>query len=172
MFIISYSKKEFLCFKPSKRWVVLMLKIREFIFQILWNVLITPAKKKDNVIIAITSSNFILRSLFGCTTWNLFYALFLSYIKSNHIASTVKQHPMICYFSLLYAKTLTGKLNQDLKAYLNRHPSICHSIQIWIRLMKLYFHEMTKLFHSKICFNVYNLQKFYLNEKLNLYYHI
>ena len=25
-------------------------------------------------------------------------------------------------------------------------------------------------FHSQICFNIYYLQKFHLNEKLNLYY--
>ena len=34
------------------------------------------------------------------------------------------------YFSLLYARTLAGKLNPDLKANLNRHQSMCHSIQI------------------------------------------
>ena len=45
---------------------------------------------------------------------------------------------MIYYFS--HAKTLAGKLNPDLKADLNGHPSICHSIQILIRLKKLYFH--------------------------------
>ena len=32
------------------------------------------------------------------------------------------------YFSLLYDKTLAGKLNPDLKANLNGHPSICHSV--------------------------------------------
>ena len=30
---------------------------------------------------------------------------------------------------MLYAKTLAGKLNPDLKANLNGHPSICHLIQ-------------------------------------------
>ena len=40
-----------------------------------------------------------------------------------------------------YAKTFTGKLIPDLKVNLNEHPSICNSIQIWIRLKKLYFHE-------------------------------
>ena len=34
------------------------------------------------------------------------------------------------YFSLLYARTLAGKLNTDLKANLNGHQSMCHSIQI------------------------------------------
>ena len=29
--------------------------------------------------------------------------------------------------------------------------------------------KMTKSFHSKICVNIYYQQKFYLNEKLNLY---
>ena len=68
-------------------------------------------------------------------------SLFLIYIKSNHIVSTVKQLAAnVYYFSLLYARTLAGKLNPDLKANLNGHPSICHSIQIWIRIKKLYFH--------------------------------
>ena len=35
---------------------------------------------------------------------------------------------------MLYAKTLAGKLNLDVKANLNGHPSICHSIQICIGL--------------------------------------
>ena len=32
--------------------------------------------------------------------------------------------------------------------------------------------KMTKLFHSQVSFNIYYLQKFYLNKKENLYYHI
>ena len=32
--------------------------------------------------------------------------------------------------------------------------------------------NMTKSFLSQICFNIYYLQKFYLNEKLDFYYHI
>ena len=39
-----------------------------------------------------------------------------------------------------YAKTLASELDPDLKANLNGHPAICHSIQIWIRLKKLHFH--------------------------------
>ena len=35
----------------------------------------------------------------------------------------------VYYFSLVYTRTLSGKLNQDLKANLNEHPSMCHSIQ-------------------------------------------
>ena len=31
--------------------------------------------------------------------------------------------------------------------------------------------KMAESFHSQICFNIYNLQKFDLNDKLNLYYH-
>ena len=54
--------------------------------------------------------------------------LFLIYIKSNHIVSTVKQLAAdVYYFSLLYARTLASKLNPDLKAHLNQHPSMCHS---------------------------------------------
>ena len=40
---------------------------------------------------AITSSNFILFSQFWVHHRDLFDALFLIYIKSNHIVSTVKQ---------------------------------------------------------------------------------
>ena len=92
--------------------------------------------------IAITSCNFILCSLLGSTTRIYFIcSQFLSYIKSNHIVPTVKQLAADAYFfSLLYAKTLAGKLNPDLKTNLNQHPSMCHSIQIWIRLKKLYLH--------------------------------
>ena len=39
-----------------------------FIFYIPCNILITLAKKRDKVSIAIMSSNFILCGLFGCTT--------------------------------------------------------------------------------------------------------
>ena len=46
--------------------------------------------------------------------------LFLIYIKSNHIVSTVKQLAAnVYYFSLLYARTLAGKLNPYLKPNLN-----------------------------------------------------
>ena len=45
--------------------------------------------------------------------------------------STVKQLPAnLYYFSLLYARTLDGKLNPYLKVNLNGHPSMCHSTQI------------------------------------------
>ena len=37
--------------------------------------------------------------------------------------------------------TLVGELNLDLKANLNGHRVICHSIQIWISLKKLCFHR-------------------------------
>ena len=51
--------------------------------------------------------------------------------KSNHTVSTVKQlAASVYYFSLLYTRTLTDKLNLDLKANLNQHPSMFHSIQI------------------------------------------
>ena len=68
--------------------------------------------------IAITSSNIILFSLFGCTT--------------NHIVSTVKQLAAddILFFIAQNAKTLAGELNSVLKANLNGHPSICQLIQI------------------------------------------
>ena len=57
--------------------------------------------------------------------------LFQIYIKSNHLVSTSKQLAAdVYYFSLLYARTLAGKLNPYLKANLNGHPAMCHSTQI------------------------------------------
>ena len=90
-------------------------------------------------------------------------------MKSNQIASTFKQLAADDILTFhCYAKTLAGELDSDLKANLNGHPSICHSIQICIRLKKLHFHgNLTKSFHWQICFNIYYLQKFYLYKKLN-----
>ena len=69
-------------------------------------------------------------SLLGGTT-RIYLMLFLIYIKSNNIVSTVKQLAAnLYYFSLLYARTLAGKLNPYLKANLNEHPSMCYSTQI------------------------------------------
>ena len=83
----------------------------------------TSAKKRDKVSRANTSY-FILCGLFGCTT-KIYFMLSLIYIKWNHIASTVKQlPPNDIHFSLLYVKDLAGKLNPDLKANLNGHPSM------------------------------------------------
>ena len=64
---------------------------------------------------------------------------FMSSISNlHHVASTVKQLAAdVYYFSLLYVRTSAGKLNADLKASLNGHPSMCHSIHIWIRLKKV-----------------------------------
>ena len=54
--------------------------------------LITSAKKRwGKVIIAITSSNSILYSLFGALQGSILCSLFLLYIKSNHVVPTVKQ---------------------------------------------------------------------------------
>ena len=83
------------------------------------------AKKRDNV--SIATSNFILCSLLGSTVLqgSILCSLFVIYIKSNHIVSTVPAN--LYYFSLLYARTLAGKLNPYLKANLNEHPSsMCH----------------------------------------------
>ena len=67
-------------------------KFREFILSILCNILITSGKKRNRVSIAITSSNSILCCFFGCTARiHFMLSLFLVYIKSNHIISTVKQ---------------------------------------------------------------------------------
>ena len=91
--------------------------------------------------IAIRSSNLFCVVFQEALQGSILCFLFLIYIKLNHIVSTVKQLAAnIYYFSLLYARTLAGKLNPYLKANLNGHPSMCHSIQIWIRLKKLYLH--------------------------------
>ena len=92
---------------------------------------------------------------------------FLIYIKSNHIVSTFKQLAADDTIFHCCAKTLAGELNQYSKANLNGHPSICHLIQIRIRLKKLHFHN-DNIIHVQTCFNIY-LLKFYLNEKLKLY---
>ena len=105
------------------------------------NISITSAKKRDKMSIAITSSNFILCSLLGGSTRIILCCLFLIYIKSNHVLSSVKLLAVdIYYFSLLYARTLPGKLKPYLKANLNGNPSMYHSIQISIRLKKIYPH--------------------------------
>ena len=71
-------------------------------------------------------------------------SIFLIYINNltNHsvYCFTQLQADERLFFIAHNVKTLAGKLNPDLKANLNGHPSICHSIQIWIRLKKLYFH--------------------------------
>ena len=65
----------------------------------------------------------------------------LIYINSwsNHLVSTVKQFTTndTLIFIIHNAKTLAGELNSDLKA-ISEWSSICHLIEIWIRL-KLYF---------------------------------
>ena len=121
-------------------------KFREFLLNPIQHILITSAKKRNKVSINITSSNFILCSLLGCTAriyFMLSLSLFLIYIESCSTLLNSLQ-PIIYYFSLLYAKTLAAKLSPDLKANLNGHTSICHSIQIWIRIKKVYFHGKRK----------------------------
>ena len=61
-----------------------------------------------------------------------------NFIKSNHIVSTVTQLALM--YITFHWYMLAGNLNPDLKADLNEQPSMCHSIQIWIRLKKLYLH--------------------------------
>ena len=78
--------------------------------------------------ITITSSNFILFSLFGYPRKIYLCSLFLIYIKSNHIVPVVKQLAADGVLTFhFYAKTLAGELDPDLKANLNGHLSICHS---------------------------------------------
>ena len=77
--------------------------------------------------IAITSSDFILFSLFGCTTrfyfiLSLFFLIYINNV-SNHSVSMVKQLAAdnILFFIAHHAKTIAGELNSDLKASLNGH---------------------------------------------------
>ena len=82
-------------------------------------------------------------SLLGIATRiSILCSLFLIYLKSDHIYSTHCQivSSWCILLSLLYARTLAGKLNSDLKANLNGHLSMCYLIQIWVRLKKLYLH--------------------------------
>ena len=52
-------------------------KFREFLLNPIQHILITSAKKRNKVSINITSSNFILRSLLGCTA-RIYFMLSLS----------------------------------------------------------------------------------------------
>ena len=74
----------------------------------------------------------------GAPQGSIFCSLFLLYIRSSPIVSTVKQLEAedILLFHC-YAKALVGKLGRGLKANLNDHLSIFHSIQISIRHKKL-----------------------------------
>ena len=55
------------------------------------------------------------------------------------MVSTVKQFAADDIIFHCYVKTIAGELKPDLKVNLNGHPSICHLIQIRIRLKQLYF---------------------------------
>ena len=70
---------------------------------------------------------------------------------------------------MLYAKTLAGKLNPDLKANLNGHPSICHSIQIWIRLKKLYFHGKWQNHFTHRYFSTFTICRNFIWMKNSIY---
>ena len=90
-------------------------------------------------------------SLLGGTT-RIYFMLFLIYIKLNHKVSTVKQLVAnVYYFSLLYARSLAGKLNPYLKANLNGCPCVIQ-------------------FRSELGLKI--TKSFYLDDKLNLYYHM
>ena len=94
--------------------------------------LITSAKMRDKVSIAKLHLLILFCVAFQeALQGSILCSLFLNFIKSNHIVFTVKQLAAdVYYFSLVYARTLVGKLNPDLKANLNEHPSMCHYIQI------------------------------------------
>ena len=86
---------------------------------------ITSAEKRDQVSTAITSSNFILFSLFWVHHKNLCPLFFLMYINnlSNDKVSTVKHLAAdILFFIAHNGKILADELNWDLKANLNGHP--------------------------------------------------
>ena len=89
--------------------------------------LITSARKRNKVS-ATLHLLILFRVLFlGALSGSILCSLFLIYIKSYSPLLNSLQ-PVINYFSLLNAKTLACKLNPDLKANLNKHPSVCHSI--------------------------------------------
>ena len=71
-------------------------------------------------------------------------------LTKTHTHIYTHTHTYMCVFSLF-----------GLYLNLNGHQSICHSVQIWIRLKKLVFLGIiTKSLHSQICCNIYYLQKF------------
>ena len=86
--------------------------------------LITLAKMKDKVSIAKLNLLILFSEVFQeALQGSILCCLFLIFIKSNHIVSTVKQLAAdLYYLSLVYARTLAGKLNPDLKANPNEHP--------------------------------------------------
>ena len=108
--------------------------------------------------IAITSSNFIFCLVFlGAPQGSILYSLFLiSY--SIHCYETVSSWWYIAFHC--YVQTSADKLNPDLKANLNGHPSICHSIKIWIRLKKLCCHGNHKII------SLTNLFKYLLSAEM------
>ena len=82
--------------------------------------LITSAKMRDKVSIAKLHLLILFCVVFQeALQGSILCSLFLIFIKSNHIVSTVKQLAAdLYYLSLVYARTLAGKLNPDLKANL------------------------------------------------------
>ena len=135
------------------------------------------SQKRYKVSIATKSSNFFLFSLFWGTTRIYFMSsFFLIDINNlpNHIVSTVKQLAADdILFSIAHnAKLLAGELNSHIKANLNGHSSICCLIQIWIMLKKYIFMENDKTISLTKLFQQLLSAEIYLNEKLNLYYHI
>ena len=80
--------------------------------------LITSGKMRDKVSIAKLDLLILFWIAFQETLQgSVFCSLFLIFIKSNHIVSTD-----VYYFSFVYAITIAGKLNPELKANLNEHP--------------------------------------------------
>ena len=73
--------------------------------------------KRDKVNIAITSSNLILFSLFGCTI-RIYIMLSLSNLHQIKLLFKIN----ITFHC--YAETLVSGLNPDLKSNLNGHPSM------------------------------------------------
>ena len=145
-FFIDFDKKVFIikvtlkkisfCLKPSKSEVVTLVvkNFRKFLFQNSC-VQTTSAKKWDKVSI-YAFSNFIIFSLFQCTTWVYFMSfVFYNLHKknlSNDIVSTIKQPCIWCMFSfitLANAKTWAYELNSDFK---NKSKwTLC---QLWIKI--------------------------------------
>ena len=97
--------------------------------------LMTSAKKRDKVSIAITSSEFYFSVFLGLPQWSILCPLFfIIYINnlSNQIVSTVKQLAAddILFSIINNAKTSANELNSDLKAEWTFHNRKCHLNQI------------------------------------------
>ena len=101
-------------------------------------------------------------------------SLFLIYIKSYSIVTTVKQLAASdILLSLAICQNFSWQIKPRYKCkseWTSIHMPFNPDLNLDQKV--IFSWKMTKSFPSQICFNIYHLQKLYLNEKLNLYYHI